>query len=239
MNRVCVWAGAAVAAAAVDPALALLAGGPGPPPPCALAPENCQLPDQLGHAGSVGAASDANAASGFDVRDNFVLDSAGIVNTVCWWGFYLDFTAQADCGPGGVPDVFTVTYYDNDPGFPGIPDTVKAGPFDVTATLVKSETGNLIPSGFGNLVEYGYTATHPDVPVAAGECVWIAIQNDTTDSDPTCIWLWSTAPSMGEGGLGDAVSWQFGATDPLNDFDGGGVAITDFLDILAHFGPCP
>ena len=68
----------------------------------------------------------------------------------------------------------------------------------------------------GDLVEYGYTATHPDVSVAAGECVWIEIRNDTTGSAPTCIWLWSTAPSSGEGGLGDAVSWQ---NDNLRDFD--------------------
>jgi hypothetical protein len=222
MDRVCVWAGAAVAAAAVGPALGLLAGGlPGPPSPCTQLPANCQLPDQLGHgaAGVIGAASDANPASDFDVRDNFVLDSAGVVNAVCWWGLYLDFTAQAGCGPGGVPDVFTVTYYENVPGFPGSPGAVKGGPFDVTATLIKAETGNMIPSAFGELTEYGYTATHPDVPVAAGECVWIAIRNDTSGSDPTCIWLWSTAPSAAEGGLGDAVSWQFGAAEPLNDFD--------------------
>jgi hypothetical protein len=222
MDRVCVWAGAAVAAAAVGPALGLLAGGlPGPPSPCTQLPANCQLPDPLGHgaAGVIGAASDANPASDFDVRDNFVLDAAGVVNAVCWWGLYLDFTAQAGCGPGGVPDVFTVTYYENVPGFPGSPGAVKGGPFNVTATLIKAETGNMIPSAFGELTEYGYTATHPDVPVAAGECVWIAIRNDTSGSDPTCIWLWSTAPSAAEGGLGDAVSWQFGAAEPLNDFD--------------------
>jgi hypothetical protein len=222
MNRICVWAGTAVAAAAVGPAHGLLAGGlPGPPPPCTQLPANCQVPDQLGHGASnvIGAASDANEASGFDVRDNFVLDAAGVVNAVCWWGLYLDFAAQADCGPGGVPDVFTVTYYENVPGFPGMPGAVKAGPYNVTATLVKAETGNIVPSAFGDLIEYGYTATHPDVPVAAGECVWIGIRNDTTGSDPTCIWLWSTAPSLGEGGLGDAVSWQMGASDPFNDFD--------------------
>ncbi|MHC4080478.1 MAG: hypothetical protein ACYS15_04665 [Planctomycetota bacterium] len=222
MNRMCAWAGAAVAAAAVGPALGLLAGRlAGPPAPCAQPPANCQLPDQLGHGAgnTTGAASDANPESGYAVHDNFALDSAGIVNALCWWGFYLDLAGQADCGPGGAPDVFTVTYYFNEPGFPGEPSGIKAGPFDLTATLTKAETGNLIPSAFGDLVEYGYTATHPAVSVAAGECVWIEIQNDTTGSDPSCVWYWSTAPSAAEGGLGDAVSWQFGATTPLNDFD--------------------
>ncbi|MHC4220539.1 MAG: hypothetical protein ACYSU7_19040 [Planctomycetota bacterium] len=219
MNRVCVWAGVAAAAACIGPALALLAGGRlDPPPPCTQPDANCQLPDQLGHGAgsSVGAASDANPASGFAVRDNFVIDAGGTINAVCWWGFYLDFDGQADCGPGGVPDVFTVTYYFNEPAFPGEPGGIKAGPFDVTATVTKAETGNLIPSAFGDLIEYGYTATHPDVPVGSTECVWIEIQNDTTGADPTCIWLWSTAPSFAEGGIGDAVSWQ---DDDLNDFD--------------------
>ncbi|MHC4590088.1 MAG: hypothetical protein ACYTAQ_12355, partial [Planctomycetota bacterium] len=150
-------------------------------------------------------------------RDNFVLEAGGTVNALCWWGFYLDFAAEADCGPGGVPDVFTVTYYTNVPGCDnGTPGPIKAGPFDVTATLGKAQTGNLIPSDFGDMVEYGYTATHPSVPVVAGECVWIEVRNDTTGSAPSCIWLWSTAPSAAEGGLGDGVSWQ---NDNLRDFD--------------------
>ncbi|MHC4765445.1 MAG: hypothetical protein ACYTF2_10085 [Planctomycetota bacterium] len=187
--------------------------------PCTQPVENCQYPDQLGHgaANAIGATSDENPEAGLAVRDNFVLEAGGTVNALCWWGFYLDFAAEADCGPGGVPDVFTVTYYTNVPGCDnGTPGPIKAGPFDVTATLGKAQTGNLIPSDFGDMVEYGYTATHPSVPVVAGECVWIEVRNDTTGSAPSCIWLWSTAPSAAEGGLGDGVSWQ---NDNLRDFD--------------------
>jgi hypothetical protein len=32
---------------------------------------------------------------------------------------------------------------------------------------------------------------------------------------------------------------QWGQEGVSCDFDGGGVSITDFLDILANFGPCP
>ena len=48
------------------------------------------------------------------------------------------------------------------------------------------------------------------------QCVWIQIQNDSTGSTPTCLWLWSTSPSLAEGGVGDAVTWQNGAP---KDFD--------------------
>jgi hypothetical protein len=211
MGRFRVWARAAGAAAIVAMATGLHAA------PCTQPPLNCQEPDQLGHGAdsTVGVASDANPESGRAVRDN--LDIApGTINTVCWWGFYLDFNASADCGPGGVPDAFTVTYYANEPGFPGAPGSVFAGPFDVTPTLAKAATGNVIPSVVGDLAEYEYTATHPDVTVADESCLWIEIRNDTTGSDPTCIWLWSTAPSQSEGGLGDAVSWQ---DNTVNDFD--------------------
>ena len=190
----------------------------GPMLPCAEPVENCQTADQLGHGGgsAIGAVSDLNPAAGFAARENLVIDNGGTISGICWRGFYVDFDAGADCGPGTVPDTFTVTYYQNVEGLPPEPGAVIAGPFDVTATVVKAATGNLVPSGFGDLVEYEYSATHGDVVVLAGDCVWVEIRNDTTGSDPTCVWLWSTAPSLAEGGIGDALSWQ---NDFENDFD--------------------
>ena len=167
--------------------LAAVAMAVGPPAragaPCTQPAANCQLPDQGGHgqAGIVGATSDA--AAGFQVVDNFVVDAGGFVTSICWWGFYLNFNIPADCSPGGVPDAFTVTYYDNDPGCAdGAPATIKAGPFAVTVT--RQETGNVIPSGAGDLVEWEYAATHASVPVGPGECVWVSVQNDTLGADP-------------------------------------------------------
>ena len=182
----------------------------GPVLPCAEAVENCQLPDQLGHGAdaAIGAFSDLNPAAGFIARDNLVIDAGGTINSVCWWGLYVDIEAMADCGPGTVADTFTVTYYENVELLPPEPGAVLAGPFDVTATVVKAASGNVVPSAFfGDLVEYEYAATHADVVVGAAECVWIEIRNDTTASDPACLWLWSTAPSSAEGGIGDALSW--------------------------------
>ncbi len=173
-------------------------------------PDNCQLPNQQSNGGAIGITSDANPASGFAAADNFVLTAGGSVHSVCWWGFYADFGLQADCGPGAVPDQFTITYYANDPGCPdGAPGTVIAGPFQVSPA--KAPTGNVIPSNFGDLTEFEYAAAHPPVSVPAGQCTWIGIQNDTSPS--SCFWLWSTAPP------GDGDSHEFNALFPDNDFD--------------------
>ena len=188
------------------------------PLPCNEPDVNCQLSDQAGHgSGSiVGAVSDANPAAGFAVRDNFIIDAGGFINTVCWTGLYVDFDAQVDCAPGTVPDIFTVTYFENIESLPGAPGNIVAGPFDVTASLLKSATGNLVPSPYGNLAEFEFSATHANVLAAAGECLWIEIRNDTTGSNPPCVWLWSTAPSAAKGGTGDGLSWQ---ERTANDFD--------------------
>ena len=116
--------------------------------PCTQPAGNFQLAAQLGHGSGnvIGAASDANPASGFAVRDNFVIDAGGTITTVCWTGLYVDFSTPADCGPGTVPDSFTVTYYTNIEGLPPEPGAIVAGPFDVTASLVKAASGNLVPA---------------------------------------------------------------------------------------------
>jgi hypothetical protein len=172
---------------------------------------NCQLPDQAGHGadGIVGATSDADA--GFEVVEDFAPTAAGSVTTVCWWGFYLDFGVPADCSTGlPISDSFTIRYYANVPGCPtGAPGAQIAGPFSVSVT--GTPTGNIIPSGAGDLIEYEYSATHAGVAVGAGVCTWISIQNIA--NDPDCVWLWSTAPP------GDDDSHQIGAPAPENDFD--------------------
>jgi hypothetical protein len=200
-------------------ALAGTAVAAGPTLVCTQPAVNCQLPDQLGHGAgnAVGALSDANPLAGLVVRDNFQLDDGGIIDTVCWTGLYLlNDSPQMDCGPGTVADNFTITYYGNDEGIPPSPGPLVGGPFNVTASVVKSATGNVVPSAFGDLTEYEYTATHPIVLVGVGQCIWIEIRNDTTGSSPTCLWLWSTAPSFAEGGIGDGLSWQ---NSNQRDFD--------------------
>ena len=168
-------------------------------------PNNCQLPDQMGHGpdGTVAATSDLNPNAGFVVAENFAIDAGGTITDLCWWGTYTDFVLP--CADGDVDDNFTITFRKNDPGCPaGAPGTILAGPFSPVVT--KIATGNVIPSGLGDLVEYLYTANIPGgVVVGAGECVWLEIVNDTTGG--VCVWLWETAE-------GDGGAFQSG--DPTN-----------------------
>jgi hypothetical protein len=80
-------------------------------------------------------------------------------------------------------------------------------------------TGNVIPSGAGDLAEYAYTATHAPVAITPGTCYWISIQNNTDVS--ACFWLWSTAPTVTEepiDGKGDGNSYQDGGGG-TSDYD--------------------
>ncbi|MHC4427372.1 MAG: hypothetical protein ACYS0D_02055, partial [Planctomycetota bacterium] len=157
---------------------------------------DCQLPDQGGHGagGIIGVFSDTNTAVNAPAADNFVTSVTGSITEVCWWGFYFDIAAVADCGPG-TGDSFTITYYlDNGKG---VPDTVHGGPFAVTPAKVA--TGNIIPGAADDFTEFEYSATHPPVGAIAGVCYWIEITNSTTGD---CVWAWETAPP------GDGLSVQ-------------------------------
>jgi hypothetical protein len=57
---------------------------------------------------------------------------------------------------------------------------------------------------------------------------------------PSCLWDCQTFPD-GFVNVPDflAILAQWGQVGTSCDFDGGGVGVTDFLDFLAFFGPCP
>jgi len=103
---------------------------------------------------------------------------------------YIDFGVPADCGVvgPGTGDNFSISYYLDDAGST-LPGTLHAGPFALSAGVYA--TGDVIPSGIGDITQYEYSASHPPVKVQAGECYWISIWNQTTG---TCYWLWETAP---------------------------------------------
>ena len=193
----------------------------------------CQSPDQAGHGsgGIVGGTSDMNPSAGYRVADTFNPTASGAVSNVCWWGFYIDFGGPADCGIDGpgTGDNFTVEYYLDDAGG-SEPGTLLAGPFTVTSSV--APTGEVIPSGIGDLIQYQYSASHKPVNVNAGECYWISIYNNTTES---CFWLWETAPP------GDERSAQnTGGAWGAADYD---VAFCVDIDISsdacgAYVGPC-
>ena len=71
-------------------------------------PSNCQLPDIKNFPGGV-------ILTSASTQDNFVPTTSGSITAVCWWGAYIE--GSADCGPGPGDD-FTVTYYSNNPGCP-------------------------------------------------------------------------------------------------------------------------
>ncbi|MHC4826081.1 MAG: hypothetical protein ACYTEY_05935, partial [Planctomycetota bacterium] len=77
--------------------------------PCAEPDANCQRPDQGAHgfAFVYGTASDANPditnPDGREALDNFVIDGGGTIDSVCWWGFYVDFTMPGDCNAMALP----------------------------------------------------------------------------------------------------------------------------------------
>jgi probable HAF family extracellular repeat protein len=115
-----------------------------------------------------------------------------------------DFDAGADCGPG-TGDDFTVTYYNNDTLAGLTPGSLRAS-HAVTLTD-KFLTGCLLVDLFE---EWQFAASHPPVPVTAGECLWVSITNNTTGS---CFWLWSTSPD-GDGRSSQAVPYPaWGQTD--------------------------
>lgn len=192
----------------------------------------CQLPDQLGHGagGIIGATSDLNVNAGFQVADTFKPTISGSITEVCWWGLYIDFSTNTDCGVTGpgTGDNFTITYYLDDVDST-IPGTSFAGPFPVSASA--TATGNVIPSGIGDLVQYTYTAIHPPVSVVQDGCYWISIVNQTTG---TCFWLWETAPAGDERSAQDNAGW--GARDYDLAFC---VNVDTALDACVAFvGPC-
>ena len=165
----------------------------------------CQPADLGGHGadGIIGATSDTNPDAGYVVADTFNPTENGVVSQACWWGMYIDFGGPSDCGISGpgTGDSFTISYYLDDAGST-IPGTLYAGPFEVSAGV--SATGDMIPSGIGDIVQYEYSASHAPVKVQAGECYWISISNQTTG---TCFWLWETAPAGDNRSAQDNGGW--------------------------------
>jgi hypothetical protein len=192
----------------------------------------CQSPDLDGHgsSGTIGATSDTNPGAGFRVADTFRPTASGAITEVCWWGLYIDFGTSTDCGASGpgTGDNFTITYYLDD-GDSTVPGTMFAGPFMVSSSV--APTGDVIPSGIGDIVQYQYSAYHPPVKVQADACYWISIVNETTAD---CYWLWQTAPE------GDGRSAQDNAGWATADYDLGFCVNIDITSdgCGAFVGPC-
>jgi hypothetical protein len=150
-----------------------------------------QPPDMLPHGaeGKYGAISDTNA--GVLAADDFMPITGPVdIASIAWWGSYYDPSVPAACVQqgGNTPDSFTVKYYTDAAGLPGVEIATFAFNWD---EVDKTWTGRYVRTDFGDLKEYRYQATHDPVNVDVDTCYWIEIANHTTGD---CYWLWSTAP---------------------------------------------
>ena len=161
----------------------------------------CHIPDQSGGGGLVGATSDRGG--GFQVADNFAAEESGTITTVCWWSIAVDFGGPTDCAPGGTPNIQIRFFEDNGAG---LPDDATAVLFDLGENVTKVASGNVVPSGIGDLVELEWSADLPDggYSVTAGNCYWMEI---TDDDGTTCRHLWEATDDVG----GDNTYAQVGA----------------------------
>lgn len=186
---------------------------------------NCNLSDLGGHGadGIIGATSDRNPGAGFTVAENFVLDAAGMINEICWWGIYVDFGAgSADCAPGdSAGDDFRLRILADDSGIPN-DDIVlweTTAPYNAALNVEKQFTGDGIGGAAREMWEFTYAggsvSENGSRTLAADTCYWLEI---SAESDFNCFWLWVTAPP------GDGRSFQDTSGDGYNvgednDFD--------------------
>lgn len=152
----------------------------------------CQQPDLIN-----GFTSDTDTAFP-PLFESFTATSAGNINSICWWGAYLASGCEAT-----TPDTFSIRYFDNT-GVDGTPGNPISPVF--TSSGARLATGSLLA---GLAPEYMFTAQHPDVPVAAGQCVWIGIVQ--VNGDAGCQYFWETSQD------GDAI--HFAGDGTLNLVD--------------------
>lgn len=152
--------------------------------------QGCQLPDEQPHGAMnvIGAVSTPSVA--YVVADNFRTTTEHPIRSLCWWGGYFNPSGGVGCTPIA-PDNFTVTYYADAGGLPG--PVIASFPVAASRNL----TPRVLDPGGLNLPEYSYSADHPPVPAAPGQCMWVSVQNNISSS---CAWFWNTAPP------GDAYS---------------------------------
>ena len=155
--------------------------------------------DQAFDAMNFGNARTSDRNTPFTVIDNFTLNVDTKVTSACFWGLYFDFISGA-CGPGLSmgDDSFEITYF-SDAG--GVPGAAFAGPFTVT-----HERENTGVNFFGNVDNFAYRVTHPEVTFLAGEQYWFSVTNDVGVG---CFWLWTDNTAIPA--VGDGMSFQIGA----------------------------
>jgi len=140
--------------------------------------------------------------SSFAVADQFIVDGAGNITGVCWWGIFLQFSGGFSACGAVPPETspFSVTYYGDSGSEPPLPDTsnVLGGPF-VMAPDDREDT----TLDFGTLADvYEFTMSHSPVAVADGETVWVEISHTGNEA---CVFLWTNSPGAADGLAGQST----------------------------------
>ena len=149
-------------------------------PPLCESPTHCQVFSNVNAFNST--IGSVPAGDQFIAADDFTPAATGLIESVCWYGVLIPQNPAS-----APPDDFTVSYYADDVGLPGI---MIASYSQSAGTLVGLE---VLDSGFSisNFTIFRYTATHAGVPVSVGECSWIEITNRVGDDGSS--WFWSLA----------------------------------------------
>lgn len=128
-----------------------------------LTPDVC--PDDAGPCQTVLLSATAFTSNGsFRCADDIVPSASGAIEGVCWWGSYPSTAAAADD--------FTVTYWTNAGGLPGIP----IASFSQSGSLAvqRVATNDLDIAG---TTMFLYSATHAPVPVVKNTRYWVEVRN--------------------------------------------------------------
>ncbi len=148
--------------------------------------------------GDLGVVSDLSTSqfySGFRCAEDFRVSSGESLTSLCWYGFYFDFTNVRRCGlpAGDSADDFTVTIYSDMAGLPG---SVLSGPTSLPS-VSKTDTSVDLTYLQYSVRRFKYEATLPSaVAVSPGTCYWIEIVNRTSGA---CQWLWESSALSGNG----------------------------------------
>ena len=110
-----------------------------------------------------------------EIAENVPITADGIINQVCWVGYYVVGICDA-----GVSSDFSITIFGDAGGFADV-STILGGPFTVTPTTVEA-------GGFPG--ETAFSASFPNVSVFAGQTIWVSILT-TTNASCDYLWEWS------------------------------------------------
>ena len=113
---------------------------------------------------------------GFQSFDNFSFDRNASVETVSWYGFWLDLT-NPDPAPAPAPDVqnWEIAFYADNAGAPGAQlSSETRAPADVTTTMLGPRT--FLAGGTYNVVYYRFSASLVNpFPMSDGTQYWLSV----------------------------------------------------------------